>query len=95
MRWAIRSLLLARLALAVAPGRAQGAPPPAQHARIAGQDYVRVTDWAKANSLAAQWLKPNEWLQLTNRSTRILLAVNHRETRINGSEVWLLFPGPR
>jgi N-acetylmuramoyl-L-alanine amidase len=62
------------------------------HVRIAGQDYVRVADWARDNGLEARWLKQDESLQLTNHSTKLLLGMDHRETQINGTQVWLLYP---
>jgi N-acetylmuramoyl-L-alanine amidase len=53
---------------------------------------VRLTDWAKGNGLEVRWLKQDESLQVNNHSSKLLLAVDHRETQINGIEVWLLFP---
>ena len=84
--------LLVVLALAPPPARAQGPPRPAETVRISGQDYVRLADWAKDHSFELRWLKPEESLQLISRSSQLLLAVDHRETQINGIEVWLLFP---
>jgi N-acetylmuramoyl-L-alanine amidase len=59
---------------------------------VSGQQYVRLTDWAKANGFEARWLKPDETLQLTDSSTKLLLAVDSRQAEVNGVEVWLLFP---
>jgi N-acetylmuramoyl-L-alanine amidase len=91
MKSEIMFLLLMLLAVAGA-GRALGASRTAESAPAAGQAYMRVTDWAKANGLELQWLKPNETLQLSNHSSKLVLAVDSRETRINGVAVWLLFP---
>jgi N-acetylmuramoyl-L-alanine amidase len=91
MKPAITSLLLMLLTVAGAE-RALSAPHAAGLAPVAGQAYVRLIDWAKANSLEVRWLKRDETLQLTNRFSRLVLAVDSRETQINGVAVWLLFP---
>ena len=79
------------LALALA-GRVQAAQRAAEPARVAGQKYVRLTDWAKANRFEVGWLKQDETLQLSNRWSKILVAVDSREAQINGVRVWLLYP---
>ncbi len=76
----------------VLAGRAHGAQRTAEPAQVAGQKYVRLTDWAKANRFEVGWLKPEETLQLSNRWSRILVAVDSREAQINGVRVWLLYP---
>ena len=91
MKSAFVTVLLAVLALASAV-RGQGAPRTAEPARVAGQKYVRLTDWAKANGFEVRWLKPDETLQLSNRWSKILVAVDSREAQINGVRVWLLYP---
>jgi N-acetylmuramoyl-L-alanine amidase len=91
MKSAFVTVLLAVLALASA-GRGQGAPRTAEPARVAGQKYVRLTDWAKANAFEVRWLKQDETLQLTNRWSKILVAADSREAQINGVRVWLLYP---
>ena len=92
MRSPVTSFLLVVLALAAWASRAQGAARSAETIRITGQGYVRLADWAKDNHFEIRWLKPEESLQLTNRSSQLLLAVDHRETQVNGIAVWLLFP---
>ena len=91
MKSASGTLLLALLALASA-GRGQGAPRATEPARVAGQKYARLTDWAKANAFEVRWLKPDETLQLTNRWSKIVVAADSREAQINGVRVWLLHP---
>jgi len=85
------SWLLVLLALAGA-GDAPRALHAAEPGRVAGPGYVRLTDWAKANGLGVHWLKPEETIELTNHSSRILLAADSRELQFNGVQVWLLFP---
>ena len=96
MNSAIRLWLLLIMALALAPFDAVLAAQNAARAsalfRVGGQDYFPLAEWAAAHNLDLRWLKREETLQLTNRSARILLTVDHRETQINGIEVWLLFP---
>jgi N-acetylmuramoyl-L-alanine amidase len=86
------SFLLVVLALAMWAGRVWGAPQSAEFARIGGHDYVRLADWARGRNLEVRWLKPEESIQLSNHSLKILLTVDHREAQINGTEIWLLFP---
>jgi N-acetylmuramoyl-L-alanine amidase len=79
-------LTLAGFVRAVSAARAvepAAAPAPA---------YVRLADWAKASRLEVQWLKQNETLQLSNPSSKVVLAVDSRQAQINGVAVWLLFP---
>ena len=92
MRSPVRSLRLVVLGLALWAGQAPGAMALAEQVRIAGQDYVRLADWARNNGLEPRWLKQDESLQLSNPSTKLVLTVDHRDAQINGLEVWLLFP---
>ena len=92
MKSPMPSLLLLALALAAAPARPQAAARGAEAVRIAGQEYVRLADWARDNRFEVHWLKPEESLQLSSRSAKLLLTVDHRETQLDGIEVWLLFP---
>jgi N-acetylmuramoyl-L-alanine amidase len=94
MRFAFVTLSLAVLALAPA-GRsqsAQSAQRTVEPARFAGQNCVRLAEWAKANGFEVRWLKQDETLQLSNRWSKIVLAADSREAQINGVQVWLLYP---
>ena len=91
MKSAIASLLLIHLAVA-GTARPLNSPHAAEPATVSRQAYVRVTDWAKANGLEIKWLKQDETFQLSNHSSKLVLAVDSRETQINGVAVWLLFP---
>jgi N-acetylmuramoyl-L-alanine amidase len=92
MRPPVRPLLFILLIAVAWVGQQPAAVSAVEHVRIAGQDYVRVADWARVNGLDARWLKQDESLQLSNHTTKLVLAVDHRETQINGIAVWLLFP---
>ena len=61
-------------------------------AQIAGRDYLRLTDWARANDFDVRWLKRDEMLQLSRRTARLVLAVDSRQASLNGVGVWLSFP---
>ena len=91
MKSGFATLLLAVLALALA-GRVQARSGPPSRRGLPGRQYVRLTDWAKANGFEVRWLKPDETLQLSNRWSRIVVAVDSREAQINGVQVWLLYP---
>src|SRR5437870_13475389 len=71
---------------------ATGAARRTDSVRIAGKDYARVTDWARANDLEVRWLKREDTLQLSNRWWKLSLDVDSREAQMNGVAVWLLFP---
>ena len=60
--------------------------------RIGGREYVRLSDWAKANNLEMSWTRRDEALALTNPAWRLLFEVHSTEARINGVQVRLLFP---
>jgi N-acetylmuramoyl-L-alanine amidase len=85
-------LLLIGLVGLTAETRAHGAARTVETARIGGKEYVRLTDWAKANDFEVRWIKKEESLQLVNRRAKIQLAVDSREAQINGVAVRLLFP---
>ena len=82
------------LAVVASLACARGAPHSPDQVQIAGKEYVRLTDWARANDLEVHWLKTDETLQLTGRSARLFLNVDSCEARINGITVWLLSPSP-
>jgi N-acetylmuramoyl-L-alanine amidase len=92
MKWAIRLLLVFALASGWRGAASQNAARAPEVVRIGGQNYIPLADWAAAHNFELRWLKREESLQLTNRSARFLLAVDHREMQLNGIEVWLLFP---
>lgn len=61
-------------------------------ARIHDTGYVRLSEWARWQGLGWRWLKRDESFQLTNRTMRLQFAVDSREARVNGLQVWLLYP---
>src|SRR5262249_41011678 len=55
-------------------------------------DYIRVSEWAKANDFTVQWVRKDEALQLSRPSASILLNVDSNEAEVNGVGVRLCFP---
>ena len=60
--------------------------------RVRGADYVQLAEWARVKGLKWRWLKRDESFQLTNQTARFQFLVDSREARVNGFQVWLLFP---
>ena len=91
MKWALTLMAAAGVFLATL---SPAAPPPRapETRRIAGRDYVRLSEWARANHCDSGWLKRDETFQVSNRQAKILLTVDSRETELNGVEVLLSFP---
>jgi N-acetylmuramoyl-L-alanine amidase len=83
---------LLALVLALGAGRAGAIPVAGPVAQINGRQYVRLTDWARANTFACAWLKRSERVQLSRPGARLVLAVDSREATVNGVDVWLSFP---
>ena len=80
--------------LALIPGGAlQGAGRPHAASTHGGaRDYIRLTEWAKANNLSVNWVKKEEMLQLSGRSVNIRLTVDSTDADVNGVAVRLCFP---
>lgn len=78
------------ICLGIAAAPCAGAQP--LTARIHDTGYVRLAEWARWQGLGWRWLKRDESFQLTNRTTRLQFAVDSREARVNGLQVWLLYP---
>jgi N-acetylmuramoyl-L-alanine amidase len=60
--------------------------------RVRDTGYVRLAEWARWQGLTWRWLKRDESFQLTNRTMRLQFAVDSREARVDGLQVWLLHP---
>jgi N-acetylmuramoyl-L-alanine amidase len=85
-------LLLSLLLAALQTGIAMAAPRGLPTIQIAGKQYVSVSQWAVEQNFEIRWTRRDEALQLTRNSSTISLSVDSREARINGVQVWLLFP---
>jgi N-acetylmuramoyl-L-alanine amidase len=90
MNLAVASLLWFLAGVGAVAAEAKTAPP-AHEIRIAGKEYVSLGAWAKAKGMEIRWLKRDETLQLSNRSTRLVFDIDSREAEFNGIQVWLSF----
>jgi N-acetylmuramoyl-L-alanine amidase len=90
MKRALPSCLLAVLALTAITAQSAARRP--ESVQVAGKEYVRLADWAKANGFEVRWLKAQETLQLSNHAAKLVVGVDSREAEVNGVAVWLSFP---
>jgi N-acetylmuramoyl-L-alanine amidase len=65
---------------------------PAPAASINGQNYVPLAEWARANGLKCYWLKRDDEMVATNRTTRLVFDKDSRMVEVNGINVALSFP---
>jgi N-acetylmuramoyl-L-alanine amidase len=59
--------------------------------RFNGQDYVPISDWARADGLRCAWVGHGEMV-VSNRTTRLVFDVNSHYVEVNGVQVALSFP---
>ena len=65
-----------------------------QRSTLYGREYVRMTEWAKANKLNLRWtgaVKEKE-LRATNATTRLLFVMDSNKAQINGINFTLCLP---
>jgi N-acetylmuramoyl-L-alanine amidase len=59
-------------------------------------NYVRLSEWARANVFASRWLDRDKTIELTGHGARLTFNVDSRSdarrAQINGVKVWLAFP---
>src|SRR5437764_14863430 len=92
MRIRLGWLLAALCALNPGATRGWSAGRPTATTAHGGRDYIRVSDWAKANDFTVRWTRKEEVLQLSNRSASITLNVDSNEAEVSGIGVRLCFP---
>ncbi|HXU75878.1 MAG TPA: N-acetylmuramoyl-L-alanine amidase [Methylomirabilota bacterium] len=83
--------LLLSLGLLAGPGRERTLAA-GSSLQVAGKEYVRLTDWARANDFEVRWIKRDETVQLVKGTFRVQFSIDSREALINGVETWLSFP---
>jgi N-acetylmuramoyl-L-alanine amidase len=83
-------LLVLLLTLQVAPLR--GATRTSELTQISGKPHLRLQTWARGYGLEVRWIKPEQTVQLSNRSHKIILTVESREAQVDGVQIWLSFP---
>jgi N-acetylmuramoyl-L-alanine amidase len=69
-----------------------GAPRVGASFQLSGKEYVSIAQWAEQQNFESHWTRRDESVQLTRNGATINLAVDSRDARINGVQVWLLFP---
>ncbi|MHB8523602.1 MAG: N-acetylmuramoyl-L-alanine amidase family protein [Limisphaerales bacterium] len=57
-----------------------------------GHEYVRLSDWARAEGFELVWRRNHEQLVLSNRWAQLEFTVDSRKAAINGVNVHLSFP---
>jgi arginine deiminase len=57
-----------------------------QHTSIGGYDYVRLEDWARANSFQMKWLSKND-VQVSNHKTTLRFTKDSHAMVLNGVTV--------
>jgi N-acetylmuramoyl-L-alanine amidase len=87
-----RALTSRLLAILLAMAASSSFARAAEGLRLNGREYLRLTEWAKANHLEVAWLKREETLQLSNASSKLQLTVDSREAQLNGVQLLLSFP---
>ncbi len=57
-----------------------------------GTEYVRLDDWAEANSFELKWTVRKQELRLVNTWATLGFEIDSRRSEINGLTVWLSHP---
>ncbi len=71
---------------------AQSGPSAPGHTSIAGREYVRLADWARANHYQITQGRGSDIVQLAAPSSQLTFAVDSQRAEINGVSVYLSFP---
>ena len=57
-----------------------------------GRDWYELAAWARANNFNFAWNHKARLVQLTDRTTRLVFAVDSQQSVVNGVKVWLSLP---
>jgi N-acetylmuramoyl-L-alanine amidase len=57
-----------------------------------GQDYVSISDWARADKLDCHWVKRGDLFEASGPGTKLVFDVDSHYAEINGVQVALSFP---
>ena len=85
-------LVLVLLGLGVPWVAAQSALSKLERIFLYDQEYVRVSDWAKANQYQMAWPANTKDLQLTGPTARLKFTIDSCRAEINGVSIWLSMP---
>jgi N-acetylmuramoyl-L-alanine amidase len=59
---------------------------------VAGHEYVRLEDWARAERFQVRWEVPGRQVRLASSRGTLVFAANSRKVVINGIAVWIGVP---
>jgi len=71
---------------------AGAAPPAVESMELAGQRYLRLSDWAAGNSFVLRWIQRDEALALTNRNHQLVFQKDSKNCVFDGINVVLSYP---
>ena len=92
MKAAVTMLLWWVFALAGAAAFAQSSANRAERLNVAGKEYVRLSNWARANNFEFRSVKKDEIAQLTRGASRLVFNEDSKQAEINGINLSLSFP---
>ena len=85
------AIILALLGAAIGGFSADTRAPRVDRVWLAGKEYVRLDQWARANSLQLRWLGKND-LMVSSATTRMNFTAESRRMLLNGISVLLSEP---
>ena len=88
----MRARVVCLLLLCAAVGAGQSNFKGIESISIAGNHYIRLTEWARASGFQLSWPQKGEPLHLSNHSRRLEFLVDSRKSIIDGALVWLSLP---
>ncbi len=85
-------LLLCCLGLVLRAGLPATAATAPSAVNFLGRDWYDLAAWARANEFHFAWHQKTRLMQLTNRTARLVFAVDSQQSIVNGVKVWLSLP---
>jgi N-acetylmuramoyl-L-alanine amidase len=89
MKWAGLCFFLLAGLLSVSPQNALSKP---ERTSLSGNEYVRLTDWARVHQLQSAWTRSEQEVQLTGQGTKLVFTVDSQRVAVNGVTVFLCCP---
>ena len=63
-----------------------------ERVNVAGNSYVRLSEWADDYGFHVKWLRKGESLEVANSSVMVDLEIDSRKALVGGVTVWLSLP---
>jgi len=76
----------------VLSARAEGVLGGLEKVHLFGNEYVRLSDWARACRFQVQWTRPDEEVQVSTRWSKLVFTVDSPKADVNGITVFLSVP---